>query len=375
MERGKIGGKLLLVVASLAVSALVVEVSFWLLARVNPVYPSVGYDTDDPSLRLSCYDDHFASTPDWDLRRAHPFGELTNRANLSPRKVPNAIEIRRNEEGLRERPMAAFDAERDKIVVLVGDSFCFGQGVRVVDRFSNVLETRLYREYPAEHYRLFNACMSGRNIEQVAEFMEHYVEYFARVDRVVYSFVLNDPIFKGRLSKWERELRGITKKNGRRLELEGEFNDFMILRSRSKAAARFLAGRDSYTLRWFALRLQRQQIAGDTIEWYRQLYTNNPHWPQTQQVLRWMKKYCSAKGVAFSLVVWPVFHQLDAYPLTEAHEIIGAVARQEGIHHVDLLPLFAGKDARDYWVHPTDFHPNSRAHAAAAAFLYDAIPW
>ncbi len=213
-------GKLLLVVASLAVSALVVEVSFWLLAQAEPIYPMIDYYTDEPSLRLMCYDDHFAGTPDWDLRRAHPFGELThwynaNRdpalANLSPRKVPNAIEVRYNETRMRERPMAAFDAGRDKIVVLVGDSFCFGQGVRVVDRFSNVLETRLNREYPAERYRIFNACRRGRNIERIAEFMEHYVEYFARVDRVVYSFVLNDPIRRGRLEEWRKEL------------LEGEF--------------------------------------------------------------------------------------------------------------------------------------------------------
>ena len=364
-------GKLLLVVASLAVSALVVEVSFWLLAQAEPIYPLVYYGTDDPSLNLVCFDDHFGGTPDWDLRRAHPFGELIYQANadgdpalanLSPRKVPNAIEIRRNEEGLRERPMAAFDAERDKIVVLVGDSFGLGHGVRVVDRFSSVLETRLDREYPAERYRIFNACRSGRNTEQVARKMERYVKSFARVDRVVYSFFLNDPIPKERLKEW--------------VKVEGRFEDFTHLRSRSNAdSARFLAGRDSYAVRWFARRLQRQQIAGETIEWYRQLYINNPHWPQTRQLLRRMKTYCSAKGIAFSLVVWPVFYQLDAYPLTEVHELIEAVAWQEGIHHVDLLPLFAGKDAREYRVHPTDFHPNSLAHAEAAAFLYDAITW
>ena len=362
-------GKLLLVVASLAVSALGVEVSFWLLAQAEPIYPMVFYKTDDPDdpcFRLACYDDHFAGTPDWDLRQAHPFGELTyknnaNRdpalANLSPHKVPNAIEIRCNEEGLRERPMAAFDAERDKIVLLVGDSFCFGWGMRVVDRFSNVLEARLNRERPAEHHRLFSGCKPGWGIDRIAQKMEQYVKSLARVDRVVYLFVLNDPI-KGPPFKWE-----------------GEFNDFINLGPRSNAgSARFLAGRNSYTLRWFALRLQRQQIARDTVEWYRQLYTN-PQWSQTQQLLRRMKTYCSAKGIAFSLVVWPVFYQLDAYPLTEVHELIEAVARQEGIHHVDLLPLFAGKDAREYWVHPTDFHPNSRAHAEAAAFLYGAIPW
>ena len=107
MNRIEIGGKLLLVVVSLAVTALAIEVSFWLLARSAQIYPLVYYQTDDPNLDLWCYDEHFVGTPDRDLRRAHPYGQLTylgnanddsTLANIAPIKVPNAIEMRRNEE-------------------------------------------------------------------------------------------------------------------------------------------------------------------------------------------------------------------------------------------------------------------------------------
>ena len=360
------GGKLLLAVASLVVSSLVIEVSFWLFARSERIYPLVYYETSDPSLDLWCYDEHFAGTPDWDLRRAHPYGKLTylgnanndsTLANLSPLKAPNAIKMRRNEDQLRERPMAEFDAQRAKIVLVIGDSFGFGQGVRVAERFSNILEVRLNQGHPAERYQTFNACAPGMNIKRIAKAMERYVEYFARVERVVYAFTLNDPFRSGRL-----------------LEMERELADFMHLRYHAESA-RFLAGRNSYTLRWFAARLKRQQISRDTVEWYRQLYKNNLGWTLTQQLLSRMKKYCSDKGIEFSLVVFPVFYQLEAYPLTEVHETLGTFAQHEGIHHVDLLAQFAGKNERDYWVHPTDFHPNSRAHREAGAFLYDAIPW
>ena len=366
MDRIEIGGKLLLVVASLAVTSLVIEVSFWLFARSERIYPLVYYRTDDPNLDLWCYDEHFAGTPDWDLRRAHPYGKLTyvdnanndsTLANLAPLKVPNAIEMRRNEEQLRERPMAEFDAQNAKIVLVIGDSFGFGQGVRVAERFSNILEIRLNRERPAERYQLFNACVPGMNIKQIAKTMERYVEYFARVERVVYSFTLNDPFRSGRL-----------------LEMERELADFMHLRSNAEPA-RFLAGRNSYALRWFAARLERQQISRDTVEWYRQLYKDNLGWTLTRKLLSKMKKSCADKGIKFSLVVFPVFYQLKAYPLTEVHETLEALAQHEGIHYVDLLAQFAGKDERDYWVHPTDFHPNSRAHREAGDFLYDAIPW
>ena len=366
MDRTGIGGKLLLAVASLAISTLVLEVSFWLFARSERIYPLVYYATSDPRIDLWCYDEHFAGTPDWDLRRAHPYGKLTylgnanhdsTLANLSPLKVPNAIEMRRNEEQLRERPMAEFDAQTAKIVLVIGDSFGFGQGVRVAERFSNVLESRLKRERPAERYQMFNACVPGMNIKRIAKTMERYVEYFARVERVVYAFTLNDPFRSGRL-----------------LELERELADFMHSRPKAEAA-RFMAGRNSYALRWFAARLQRKQVASDTIEWYRQLYKNNMGWTLTQQLLGRMQKSCADKGIKFSVVVFPIFYQLKAYPLTEVHETLGTLAQHEGIHCVDLLAQFAGKDARNYWVHPTDFHPNSRAHREAGAFLYDAIPW
>ena len=366
MDRIEIGGKLLLVAASLAVTVLAIEASFWLLVRSERIYPLVYYQTDDPSLDLWCYDEHFEGTPDRDLRRAHQYGKLiylgnanndSTLANISPLKVPNAIEMRRNEEQLRERSMAEFDAQNAKIILVIGDSFCFGQGVRVEERFSHILELRLNRDRPAERYQIFNACVPGMNIKRIAKTMERYVEYFARVEHVVYSFTLNDPF-----------------RNGRLLEMERQLADFMHLRPNAESA-RFLAGRNSYTLRWFAARLVRKQIARDTVEWYRQLYKDNLGWTLTRQLLSKMKQSCADKGIKLSLVVFPVFYQLEAYPLTEVHETLGAFAQREGIHYVDLLDQFAGKDERDYWVHPTDFHPNSRAHREAGEFLYDAIPW
>ena len=170
MDRIEIGGKLLLVIASLAVTALAIEVSFGLLARSERIYPVVYYQTDDPNLDLWCYDEHFAGTPDWDLRRAHPYGKLTylgnanndsTLANLAPLKVPNAIEMRRNEEQLRERPMAEFDAQNAKIVIVIGDSFGFGQGVRGRGAFFECFGDSIESGTPSRALSAFQCLCAG----------------------------------------------------------------------------------------------------------------------------------------------------------------------------------------------------------------------
>ena len=40
-----------------------------------------------------------------------------------------------------------------------------------------------------------------------------------------------------------------------------------------------------------------------------------------------------------------------------------------GAQFLDLLPAFTGKSGPILWVHPTDQHPNEKAHAIAARQL------
>ncbi len=67
------------------------------------------------------------------------------------------------------------------------------------------------------------------------------------------------------------------------------------------------------------------------------------------------------------VVVFPVLQDLDgAYPFEDIHKKIAAFCRDAGIEHVDLLDTYTGRDAASLWVHPTDQHPNEKAHRLAA---------
>lgn len=80
-----------------------------------------------------------------------------------------------------------------------------------------------------------------------------------------------------------------------------------------------------------------------------------------------------ARGGRFVVVIWPILHQLDAYPFGAVHTTIAEAARASGAEVVDLLPTFAGRDARALWATPQDHHPNAEGYALAADTIAAAL--
>ncbi|MCY3762255.1 MAG: hypothetical protein OXH50_13475, partial [Gemmatimonadetes bacterium] len=168
--------RFLLLAASCLFCVLATEAFFYFLAKQQRTYPAVWYRTGEEHTKLLCYDGEFLGVADWDLRLEQPYPELAYAANtdgdpslagLDPLRVPHAIEVRVNGAGFRERPLQHFTSTRGSRTTLVlGDSFGAGQGVRVRDRLTELLETRL-RAGGSDH-QLANFCMRGRSIRPVS---------------------------------------------------------------------------------------------------------------------------------------------------------------------------------------------------------------
>ena len=384
MQLKRFGINISLIIGSTLFSILVAETFFYFLGKFQQGYPGIYYQTEDSRIILLCYDDHFNGTPDWDLRRDRPFAELTNIANtdddsrsykVEPENVPNATEIKLNKFKFRERSFEEIDRAgvQASMTLVVGDSFCFGQGVRAGDRFSNILESKLNssrKNSAGEKHLVINTCIPGMNIGRIPMVTKQIIGRFRNIRRVVYSYTLNDPIRDKRMRETQKMLNDFGSKwipgdDWAHLRDDPMFEGFQSVLSRWR----------SHTISWFTERMARNQVSEDTIEWYRRMYTDNEGWGQTKDLIVEMHEFCKARNVEMTLAVFPLFINLEDYPLVEAHRILGQFARQQGIHHLDLLEIFAGKNEMDYWVHPKDFHPNSRAHREAADFLYSEITW
>jgi hypothetical protein len=258
----------------------------------------------------------------------------------------NEIRYRVNSAGFRGRD---FTKERTPAVriAFLGDSFCWGVGVKQEDHFITRLADKLAAGSLFDgRFELLNFGLEGYNTRQeVALFKTIVLDY--RPDVTVIWYFLNDWETGRRTAGTKRFLRGNS-----------------ILRT---------PRRYSHLLDLLVLPLDLRIGTARMIDLYRSGYEeDNPGWQAVKSALKEFASLCRERGIVPVLAVHPVLIRLDDdYPFAELHRKVVDFAAGLGINAVDLFPAFAGRNAEELWVHPVDQHPNETAHRLAAEFFFD----
>ncbi len=228
-------------------------------------------------------------------------------------------------------------------ILLVGDSFTEGQGVAEADALPAQLAWALgERGTPA---RLSSIAVSGENIDGEAVLFEILGQPQAP-GTVVQVWVLNDLY----------------------LPVGGDTFDFI---NDHRGAQPRSAWRSFDTIDQL---LTLRRVTEEMTTAYRQSYRpGTPASDEGKGYLDILGARGQAAGARMVLVIFPLLTQLDAYPFAEAHAHVAALATAAGYEVVDLLPVFAGRDARELWVHPADQHPNAAGHRLAAEAIAQAL--
>ena len=220
----------------------------------------------------------------------------------------------------------------ERSVVVLGDSFTFGEGVAEADTFVG----RLDAAWRGRGLRFVNAGVSGHGSVEEAARLEGLLDVLHPV-AVLLVHVPNDAV------PWDDAAdRGVD-----------------LLNVASPGGPRLLALLRSLT------------SSSDVERWYLSFYVgeNAEYGEIARSALVWMGEECRRRGVRFGVAAFPLMHRLDAYPLGAITEHAAAAAYAARAPFLDLTPAFAGHDARTLWAHPADRHPNGRAHAIAAEAL------
>ena len=315
----------------------------------------------DERLLLDAYPTNPRGYFDIDLRTAQARARYLS---LAPRRyeavaarAPWAVEFRYNAQRFRGPDFPPRRAGVRRVVVL-GDSFTEGQGVKEPDTTVAVLEG-LLNAAGAGRWEVLNC---GRRATDFPALFGVFEEALALApDVFVYAMVLNDgdraPAFQAR---------------------QTYVNDWILDRGR------MLIGRPDHQLgaldsRLAALvrdRAETWRIGRETARWYREMYAgeNEDGWRRTQQRVREMDRRVRAQGGAFLVATWPLLVGLQGrYPFEETSARIAAFLDGAGIARHDLLPALRGHRDESLWVHPVDRHPNEIGHRLAAESLAPAV--
>jgi hypothetical protein len=235
-------------------------------------------------------------------------------------------------------------------VVVFGDSFTEGQGVKEEHTLARVLGDLLDRARPGR-FQVRNCGRRGLDFPKLLEGFEDSLLY--EPDLLVYALVLNDavrpPEFQARQSY---------------------INDWIL--DRERLPDEISEPPSLFHLRAWDLvsgRVSAWRVGRETTRWYLDMWSEgNPEgWSRTQEIIRDMDRQVNHQGGRFLVVTWPLLVGLEGpYPFAPAHETIGRFCMGAGIPWLDLLPVFLGHPSAELWVHPVDRHPNEVAQRMAA---------
>lgn len=241
----------------------------------------------------------------------------------------------------RDRPLEANQPVLPPNVLVLGDSFTFGRGVRYEDTYPFLLEKGLRKSHPQA--AVTNRGRVGADLPEILRILDYSLKDDP-FPLVIYGFVLND--------------FGLDKN---RFRIVGP--DFIDQNNGGFSYSPLRAHFALYD--WMMARIDRKRLSGVTTTAYLESFSG-----QRAQIgftaLEALDSTVSAQGGRLVVALFPLLYDFQNYPFREIHKKIEAFCREKGILIIDLLPALSARKAEDLWAHPTDHHPNEIAHRMAA---------
>jgi lysophospholipase L1-like esterase len=255
--------------------------------------------------------------------------------------------IATNHLGFREREIPPKTANRYRIVV-VGDSFTWGQGIEAGERFSNLLEGFL-----GPKYEVLNFGRPGNNMPEHLDVLREALP--VSPDFILLQLYIND--FETTQMERPRPYPLLPSSLDRPLERSSVLYDLM-------------------NQQW--ANIQPTLGVVDSYEQYMARNLRDPDAPNSRLAFGMLREFMERSrqaGVPCGIVLFPAVDAMGPngshYPFRYLHDRVRTTCASQQISCLDLLPEFSTiQEPRGLWVSPFDAHPNAMAnHRAARAIV------
>jgi len=260
------------------------------------------------------------------------------------------LAYKQSEEGFRLPLSQAAAGEktgrRIPSILILGDSFTYGRGVRYKDLYATRLQKKL--DADGEGERILNCATENSDLQEIIETYETQASRH-KFKVVVYGFVLND----FGLVSGGREIVG---------------SDFIDQNNGGNSWNRFRAM--SAVVNYVFHTLDRIRLSHRTARAYLDAFRGENAKTHFKK-LNDLNEKVKADGGRLVIVVFPLLYNFSDYPFKEIHKKIRSFCAERDIAMLDLFAPFSRHRSRQLWAAPTDHHPNEIAHQIAAKELAD----
>jgi hypothetical protein len=235
-------------------------------------------------------------------------------------------------------------------ITFLGDSFTAGHGVLLEERFANVI-----RKAKPDWQVHALARLGSSTAEQLA-LLEKVIQHGYELDVVVLVYYFDDILYfmDGRAVHRFFKNFSPTPPNG----------------------LRFLVGHSFAINTLFYRWTQREDSSPHAtfLSLVEDAYSNNS-WRQQRKLLSRVNETVRRNGGTLVTVTFPWLIGLDEgeVQLRVMHERLDEAWREEGVPHLDLLPMFLDHAGEGLVVSKHDDHPSVRAHLLAAKEIEDLL--
>ncbi|MGB2986264.1 MAG: SGNH/GDSL hydrolase family protein [Phycisphaerae bacterium] len=255
---------------------------------------------------------------------------------LDCEEVDNSL----NALGIREKWDSLPEGDRRLRIACLGDSMVYGFSVEPHESFCHLIETMLTTGWP-EGVVTINMGYPGTSPRwQLRKYLA--LRETLRPDVVVHVVYPND------LGIYMHE----------------RLSDIYRIRDED-----LWVGNRSYLLRYAERQIRYWLAWNKTIDYFRGGASSRERaeaWVRFKADVAACKAKVEEGGAVYALVLFPWLVRLDDYLLMDVHTEIGAFASQLGVPYLDLLELFAGRDAEALRISLANEHPNPTGHRLAA---------
>ncbi len=243
-------------------------------------------------------------------------------------------------------------------ILVVGDSFTWGDGVEPQEAYPSVMESLLRERRPNQSIEIINWSRPGWNTWRQFKSIGPQLPVLDP-DLLIIGYCINDaePIHRRQLGELRQIMRTAHREPSNRL--------VVWLYNHSHVAALIYDSAENRRLR------------KAVTAYYQTLYDDGRSgWVRARDALDLFGKATRSQSIPTLLVIFPIFDsQLDdRYGYRELHSKIAQAATRSGLEVLDLLPSFESYDGRDLAVEPfSDAHPSPLAHKVAAENILERV--